>query len=160
MDITLRPITEEEYNEWIVISTNHQAKDQSSASGKTMSEEMEKLNKMLPLLLPNGPHTERHHFYVIDTLNQPNIGFLWIGKLPHLDDSSIFLFDIYVRSEYRSKGIGRTAMIQLEEIVNSLQYDKILLHVLKSNYARNLYESLGYVPIENHEYSLIMEKEV
>ncbi|HOO44261.1 MAG TPA: GNAT family N-acetyltransferase, partial [Bacillota bacterium] len=96
----------------------------------------------------------------IDTLDESNIGFIWLGKLQQLDDSSMFLFDIYIIDEYRSKGIGRIAMEKLEEIVISLQCDKVVLNVFKSNYAKNLYESLGYIPIENHDDSLIMLKEV
>ncbi len=160
MDIKLRPIKKEEFNGWINISINHQAKDQSNVSGKKISEETEELNKMLPILLPSGLHTKQHHFYVIDTLDESNIGFIWLGKLQQLDDSSMFLFDIYINDEYRSKGIGRIAMKKLEEIVISLQCDKVVLNVFKSNYAKNLYESLGYIPIENHDDSLIMLKEV
>ena len=160
MDITLRPIKDEEFDEWINISINHQAKDQSSVNGKTISEETEELNKMLPIILPNGLNTKHHHFYVIDTLDKSNIGFIWLGKLPQLDDSSMFLFDIYINNEYRSKGIGRIAMKKLEEIVKSLHCNKVVLNVFKNNYAKSLYESLGYIPIENHDDSLIMSKEV
>ena len=115
---------------------------------------------MLKFLLPEGHETANHYFLSIDTIEDKNVGFIWLGALPNIPEESIFLFDIHIKENFRSKGIGRKALEQMDYYVKSLKYNAILLNVLKSNYARNLYASVGYETMEDHEHSLIMMKQV
>lgn len=54
--------------------------------------------------LPNGFNTKNHEFYnVIE--NEKVIGNVWIKVVK--ENRSAFLYEIYLKEEFRSKGIGK-----------------------------------------------------
>lgn len=156
MNVALRKMKREEYDDWIRVSIFSQAEINSCISGDSVEDEVKKLEQLLPRILPIGFDTKDNFFYSIDTNEEKNIGYIWIGAFPGLDELSIFLFDIHLMGSARSKGIGRNALIQLHSLVKSMGKKAIVLNVLKSNYAMKLYESIGYKIIENGEFSCKM----
>lgn len=158
MEVKVRNMLRHEFDKWLQISINTQAEYNASVSGKLVEDEITELKRILPSILPDGFDTNKHHFYAIDTEEDTNIGFIWIGPMPSLDKNSIFIFDIHIHEKERSKGIGRKALLQLHSIIANMGIKTVILNVLKSNYALKLYESVGYKVIENGEFSCIMSK--
>lgn len=77
--------------------------------------------------------------------------------------------NIAVKSEYRSRGIGKSLMLALENVVRDKNGKRILLEVRPSNnIALSLYKSLGYYEIgrrkayyaDNQEDALLMCKDL
>jgi len=68
-NIKLRKPNEEEFRYWIKRSTKQQAKDRAYVNDFKVKEELEGLNQILPILLPEGKDTHGAHFRVLDTDN-------------------------------------------------------------------------------------------
>ena len=77
--------------------------------------------------------------------------------------------NVAVHPKYRRKGIGRSLMLTLEELVTSKNGERMTLEVRKSNLlAQNLYKNLGYRNLgvrkgyyrDNNEDAVIMWKEL
>lgn len=160
MNVKLRNMTKEEYDVWIDVSTNAQAKDRAGITGKSHEEEYAELIKMLPYLLPNGIDTENHYFYSMDLENEENIGYIWCGELPGLPELTVFLMDIHLKQNHRSKGIGRVALEEAHKLMAKAGYKTMALNVLNKNYAKMLYLSMGYIVYKESEHASELSKEL
>ena len=61
----------------------------------------------------------------------------------------LWLEELFILGEYRSKGLGREYFSFIEEYARSNGFMRIRLEVEPSNTrARSLYERLGYIPLE------------
>ncbi len=156
MGANIRKMTKEEFSTWIKVSVEQQAIDRSSITGNPVEEERKGLVAVLPVLLPDGLDTTANYFYSIDTDTDKNIGYIWFSKLPGIPEESIFLMDVHLLKEHRSKGYGRTALNKAHKQMKEKGYEKILLNVLKDNYAKNLYLSMNYTVEEDKEHNLTL----
>ncbi|XMB72049.1 GNAT family N-acetyltransferase [Mycoplasmatota bacterium WC30] len=136
--------TQEEFNEWLDISTNVQADDRAFTNDSNPETELMKLKQFIPMILPDGQNTSGHYFNILSTDEIHNIGFIWFGSFPGLDEETIILLDIMLKEQYRSCGYGRKLLKQMQNVMREKGYKKIFLSVLKKNFALKLYESLGY----------------
>lgn len=94
-------------------------------------------------LLPNGLNTDNHQFYSIHYRNEKNnVGGIWVNIAK--DSDMAFIFFLYVRESFRKEGIGKAAMVQLENILQQQAVQRIQLNVFAKNKAKYLYEELGY----------------
>lgn len=92
--------------------------------------------------LPNGFNTENHEFYNIIE-NGKVVGFVWIKIVE--ENKSAFLYEIYLKEEFRSKGIGKKVMTELESLLAVRKIAFFRLHVFgKNEHAINLYNNLGF----------------
>ncbi|KPH13765.1 N-acetyltransferase [Chryseobacterium sp. ERMR1:04] len=83
--------------------------------------------------------------------NEP-IGLLKIDR----SKDKIEVLQLQVDPSQQGKGLGK--MILKEIIAEALSSQKpVVLSVLKTNKAQNLYSSLGFVTIDKNEHSYIME---
>lgn len=141
--------------------------------------------KEIDALLPDGEKTKKHYLYAIeikstcadkqaaDTVDissdyagfyadsdaEITVGYLWFFAVEKEGRNIAFLMDIFVRSEYRRKGIARNALGLAEKLLAKRGYDTIRLHVEDSNSAaKNLYAGLGYGFIQRAENGEILEK--
>ncbi|MCF7930205.1 MAG: GNAT family N-acetyltransferase [Acholeplasmataceae bacterium] len=154
--VALRTMTSDEYQLWIEISMKQQAIDRQTVTQQSFEEELAQLHQIVPILLPAQEKTPDHYFYVIDTSETSSVGMIWIGKVPDLPENAIFLYDIHLHSEFRSKGIGRQALILIHKEAKRMGFASIFLAVLKNNYARYLYDSIGYVVLQEESQHLMM----
>ena len=70
------------------------------------------------------------------------------GALKHFDDSTAEIKRMYVKPEYRGRGISKTILLQLEHHANELKYKRLVLETgLKQPEAMNLYIKFGYEPM-------------
>lgn len=141
--------------------------------------------KEIDALLPAGEKTQKHYLYAIeikstcadkqaaDTVDissdyagfyadsdaEITVGYLWFFAVEKEGRDIAFLMDIFVRSEYRRKGIARNALGLAEKLLAKRGYDTIRLHVEDSNSAaKNLYAGLGYGFIQRAKNGEILEK--
>ncbi len=157
MNVYLRNMKHEEYNNWLELSINIQADDRAYVNSTNKEAELEKLDRMLPHILPEGLNSKNNYFFCVDIDNQSNVGFIWFTLLDKENHNSIFLIDIIISDQHRSKGIGRIALKKAQSKMKDEGFTKIQLNVRNNNYAKNLYTSLGYKVIKEEEKSCLME---
>ena len=134
--------------------------------------------KEIDALLPDGEKTKKHYLYAIEIKSTCaadsrdigagiyadsdagiTVGYLWFFIIEKERKDIAFLMDIFVRSEYRRKGIARNALGLAEKFLAERGYDTIILHVEDSNSAaKNLYAGSGYVFVQRAENGEILEK--
>lgn len=79
-----------------------------------------------------------------DTQENP-IGYLWYVIRGADNNKKAFIADILIYEEQRGKGLGKKAMLLLEEHVREQGLDSIGLHVFGFNQrATSLYKALDY----------------
>lgn len=92
--------------------------------------------------LPHGFHSENHEFYHI-VQAESVLGYVWLKV--NVPQQSAFLYEIYVQEAFRSQGIGKDVMQQLEDMLVARNILFFKLHVFGSNApAIHLYEQLGF----------------
>ena len=98
------------------------------------------------MMLPRGIATQSHSWFVI-RFGENVVGTLWLFESRM--DASGHVFDVEILAEYRGKGFGRAAMIAAENYFRGRNARYLELNVFGYNdVARGLYESLGYVSVE------------
>jgi GNAT superfamily N-acetyltransferase len=71
------------------------------------------------------------------------------GALKHFDDKTAEIKRMYVKPEYRGRGISKTILIRLEHHAKELHYQKLILETgLKQPEAMSLYQKFGYRPLK------------
>ena len=63
---------------------------------------------------------------------------------------------LYIKEEYRGKGIGTQMMIQMLELLKKQGLRRASLAVQKANYAVNMYERVGFRTVDENEQEYIM----
>ena len=98
-------------------------------------------------LLPNGLATENHHLLAIRSEGQ-QVGYLWLTTIQRPTETEAFLLDIVVFPDFRRKGYGEEALLQLERYVSGLGLKTISLSVFNHNEAAlALYRKASYAPV-------------
>lgn len=142
-EVTLTPITKIEYELWIQKSRDNY-RDENIKNGMTFAEAQKKSDDDFHRLLPEGHQSLDQHIFSIRDQGQW-VGTLWLGVRGAADNRKGYIYDIVLNEETRGKGIGKKAMLLLEDEVRKLGLRHIGLHVFGHNKtARGLYESLGY----------------
>lgn len=85
-------------------------------------------------------------------LNAEPIGLLKLNRQP----TSIEIIQIQIDPQYQGKGIGQEVIQFIIDQAREQQIS-VSLSVLKGNKAKRLYESLGFVTIEETEDSFVMK---
>lgn len=71
------------------------------------------------------------------------------GALKHFDETTAEIKRMYVRPEYRGRGISKKILLKLEHHARELHYQRLVLETgLKQPEAMNLYSKFGYTPIK------------
>lgn len=159
-EIFLRSPSEKEFNDWFEDSCREFADDTAFINKSNPLSEYEKIVMLTNELLPDGKDTKDTIIKVFDTKNSKNCGFIWLGKLEPLKENEIFLFQITISKDLRGQGLGRKLLTKMHNDLADLGYKNIYLNVMKRNYAKNLYESLGYNSVNEYEYNMILKREL
>lgn len=70
------------------------------------------------------------------------------GALKHFDDVTAEIKRMYVKPEFRGRGISKQILVRLEEHAKELGYKRIVLETgLKQPEAMSLYSKFGYSPL-------------
>jgi GNAT superfamily N-acetyltransferase len=70
------------------------------------------------------------------------------GALKHFDDNTAEIKRMYVKPEYRGRGISKLILTQLEDFAKELNYSRLVLETgLKQPEAMSLYQKFGFKPL-------------
>lgn len=117
---------------------------------------IEQLDENLNLL--NGETQKQYDKHnKIDHINE--VVLVYIDEVPvacgawkEFDHSSIELKRIFVKNEYRRRGIARSIVCELERLGKEKGYSYAILETgIKQLEAIQLYKSLGYIVTQNYE---------
>jgi putative acetyltransferase len=71
------------------------------------------------------------------------------GALKHFDDSTAEIKRMYVKPQFRGRGISKLILKQLESYAEELNYQRLVLETgLKQPEAMSLYRKFGYKPLK------------
>ena len=74
---------------------------------------------------------------------------VFFASLRRAADEVAFVYGLEIDEELRERGLGRAAMLAVEENVRDLGYAEVRLNVFGGNRpARALYRSLGYEEVD------------
>lgn len=142
--VRLRPMTDDEFEQWHEPAVESYAADISRATGTAIETARERARALDAQLLPDGRRTPNNRLMTICDESGAAVGTLWIGPHPERDQCA-YIYDIEVRESRRGEGLGRAAMIAAEELVKTAGLREIELNVFGFNeVAQRLYLSLNY----------------
>ncbi|PGM57769.1 GNAT family N-acetyltransferase [Bacillus sp. AFS053548] len=100
----------------------------------------EKIDQLVKPLLEKGS------YYLIATENDKLMGWILIGtnKDPFTDMISGFIYELFVKEEFRGSGISKLLMKAGIEQLKQDGYSEIRLSAFAGNQAIKLYEKLGF----------------
>jgi len=146
-------MTEDEFAAFSRESLANYAREKTKAEGHSEEEGRAIAEKQWNELLPQGHQTPNHHFFGVWT-DETRVGHAWIAIRKKERGDLAFIYDIALEPEFRGKGLGKRAMLELETAARGLGARKMGLHVFGHNTAaRRLYERLNY-----HPTNIVMEK--
>ncbi len=145
--LLLIPMTEEEFECFMEISIHDQAQGHVRAGTWREDEADEKMEKLRSQFLPDGLETPNHFFFTLEeTSTGAKVGGLWYTVVEQDGKRQFFVVDIQIYDEYRRRGYGSQAFMDMEEKALKMGITTISLHVFKHNHsAKAMYEKLGYV---------------
>ncbi len=144
--ITLRKMTQEEYDAWRPVAEAGYAADHVRTGNWSEAEAPGQARKAFDQLLPNGVHTENHNVCsIVDEATGEAVGHLWYFAAPAAGVPSLFVASIGIDEARRRKGYATAALEALEREAAALGAHSVRLHVFGDNTAaRRLYAGLGY----------------
>lgn len=152
----LIPMSENEYDTYIKDKTERYALTLEENTFEIINEtSFVRAEKAIKGYLPNEFNTEHHEFYNIIE-NEKVVGYVWLKTVE--ENKSAFLYEIYLKEEFRSKGIGKKVMTELEYLLAIRKIAFFRLHVFGNNeHAINLYHNLGFRVAGINMYKEIVE---
>lgn len=145
VEVRLVSMTKKEFEVMMEGNIGRYADENVKAGYWSSYNALERSREAIEHLLPNGLHTESHHFYTAKDAHQDiPVGHIWMRVEPG-EVGRGFIFTLFVEEGFRGRGYGRAIMNALEVKVRRMKIESLALHVFAYNHvARHLYESLGY----------------
>jgi ribosomal protein S18 acetylase RimI-like enzyme len=115
-------------------------------------------SKHMEEVFENFAKQENSEIYVAEDENHSFVGYLFVGESRNLmiGKSSGYIYDIYVKKEFRGKGIGKQLIKKAEDYCRERGYTRLSLMVSARNQpALRLYESTGF-----QKDQIYMDKEI
>jgi ribosomal protein S18 acetylase RimI-like enzyme len=141
--VTLRPMTEAEYEAYVPHATETYALDLARNNLVSEEEGWARSRRSFDTELPDGIHTPDQRLLIAEDAEGRVVGYLWLARKAETD--TLFIYDIEVVAERRGEGFGRSLMEHVEVEGRAMGLGRIELNVHADNeVARSLYESAGY----------------
>jgi ribosomal protein S18 acetylase RimI-like enzyme len=143
--VTLRPMTDQEYDAYRQRSVPLYAAELERARGSSPEAALEESDKTFAQTLAEAAAPERTWVLRVLTSDGEEAGWLWLGPHPFREDG-VFVYDVEIAEEHQGRGLGRATMLAAEELARAAGLTYIQLNVFGWNSkAEALYRSLGYV---------------
>ncbi|WP_018665524.1 GNAT family N-acetyltransferase [Heyndrickxia acidiproducens] len=99
-----------------------------------------KIKQLIKKLLENGC------YYIIAVADEQLLGWILVGssKDQFSDQLTGFIYELFVKEEYRSRGIAKQLMLSAINRLKTEGYSEIRLSAYANNPAIKLYENLGF----------------
>src|SRR5919198_35686 len=138
MGVRLRPLREDELDDWVSRSREGYAREMVEHGGFPELEAREKAHDDFATHLDAA---RRGVFVLEDDSSGALVGHLWLIERR----GALAVLDVYVDEGLRGRGYGRAAMLLAEDEARRRGFERINLNVFAGNaIARSLYTSLGY----------------
>ncbi|MCW6006298.1 GNAT family N-acetyltransferase [Micromonospora sp. CPCC 205371] len=146
VELSVRPMTQAEYDEWVEGLARSFAESQVVAGNWAEDDAITLARQGNAALLPDGLATEGMLLLRGVLPDGTPVGVAWIGLThPRGNPGCAFLYDIEVDEEHRGSGYGRALLAAAEEAARSHGSKALELNVFGRNTpAIRLYESSGY----------------
>ncbi|TIC86475.1 GNAT family N-acetyltransferase [Nocardioides sp. GY 10127] len=144
-DVRLRAMTEPEFDSFFARSSREYVESRrASDPTRDPGEVQQEAESQLRALLPGGRATQGQSFWTVLADDAP-AAELWVAVEP----PGAFVYEIRVDESHRGRGVGRAAMRAAAQWCTEQGLSALGLNVFGDNVvARGLYESLGYVLVE------------
>lgn len=148
--VRLRPVREEEWQAWSDASQSRYALDLAENGGLPVDVAGRKAEADFAALWPDGPASSGNVLLAVEEDGEAR-GVVWFVERELHGLRHAFLYEIAIDEAHRGRGLGRAAMLLLEDEVRARGLGRIELNVFGGNErARGLYRSLGYVEAAVH----------
>ena len=154
MPVRLRPVADEEVSSFVSSVQDGYTFSMVNDAGMGEEEARAKAERDFAMLVREGrPVAGQQLFIIEETETSERVGRVWLGE--RFPGQPIgFLYDIEVKGRFRGRGLGREAMLLVEQEARRCGFVEIQLNVFGGNEtARSLYRSLQYV-----EFAIAMRK--
>jgi ribosomal protein S18 acetylase RimI-like enzyme len=158
VDLRLRPLREDEFDDYVTRGRASYARDMIDQAGIPEEAARAKAEHDWKHLLPEGLTSPGQSLYALeDTGSGERVGDLWLAERDtDFGGKGAFIYSIEIFEAFRGRGFGRQAMSLLEDEVRSRGLSRVALNVFGGNdVARSLYRSVGYA-----ETAVFMSKEL
>lgn len=162
MTLNLRAMTPEEFIPYEDADAHHYAENMVRAGFWSPEGAFDKAKNIHANLLPEGVLTNDHLFFVIeDAQTRDSLGVIWLFIDREIQPPSGFIYDLLLHERFRGRGLGKQAMLALEQRARELGLASLALNVFEDNrIAKSLYTSLGYeVQSSNMHKTLLSDEE-
>jgi ribosomal protein S18 acetylase RimI-like enzyme len=144
MGIALRPIRRDELPGWLARVRDGYADEMVRNGGASADQARAKAEAETESLFPGGGPSAEQFVYVVEVDGQP-AGQVWFAVREGEFRRTIWVFSLDIDVGFRGRGLGRAAMLFVEDEARRRGIPKIALNVFGGNeVARGLYRSLGY----------------
>ncbi|HET7855756.1 MAG TPA: GNAT family N-acetyltransferase [Gaiellaceae bacterium] len=145
MPLRLRPVADDELASFVASTRDGYARSMVNDAGMGEEEADEKAERDFALLVREGrPVAGQQLFILEETETGERLGRIWLGE--RSPGPIGFLYDIHIEEGARGRGLGREAMLLVEQEARRRGFVEIRLNVFGGNEtARQLYRSLEYV---------------
>ncbi len=152
--ITLRTMTQQEFEQFKASLAESYPADVARARGTTVEEERTSSDAQLADLFRDGLDNPEMRYWNIVDGEAGVVGNLWVALgSGHL---KAFIYDIEIAPSFRGRGYAKAAMLAMEVALKPLGVRQIGLNVFAFNEtAQHLYQRLGYSTT-----SMIMAKQL
>ena len=143
--VHLRPVADDEVASFIASTRDGYALSMVNDAGMGEEEANEKAERDFAMLVREGRPVPGQQLFVLeDTETSERVGRVWLGE--RFPGPIGFLYDIQIEERFRGRGLGREAMLLVEQEARRRGFAEIRLNVFGGNEtARSLYRSLRYV---------------
>ena len=107
----------------------------------------EKWTKQILEVFEKFSKRETDRIFVAEDESHAFLGYLWIGEGSNMMTGLKhgYVYDVFVKEEYRGRGIGRILLEKAESYCREKRYSRILLMVSVGNQAAiSLYDNMGF----------------
>lgn len=146
MSMTVRTMTEDEYERWQQSLAEDYAQEQIAAGRWAAEGAAQRARDENAELLPQGLDTERMLLLqAVDESGAP-VGRAWVSlEHPRGAPDCAFLYDIEIEAALRGRGLGRRLLAEVERATVDAGSPALELNVFGSNRAAiSLYSGAGY----------------
>lgn len=144
MGIAMRPIRPDELPGWLAHTREGYAEDMVRNAGASPDQARAKAEADTDSLFPDGSPSAEQFVYVVEVDGEP-AGQIWFAVRDGEFGRMIWVFSVEIDAGFRGRGLGRAAMLFVEDEARRRGIPRIALNVFGGNeVARGLYLSLGY----------------
>lgn len=142
--IYIRPMTEGEFRAFREVQKRDYAESIAKVLRLPIVEAQAIANEAMAIMLKGGIETSNNYFYsIVNSDVDQCLGSLWFSIQE--DKRRAQLCWIGLEEHYRGKGIGRTALEQVESLLQDKGIDSIDVHAFINNgMAIGFYQTLGF----------------